>query len=66
VPTALAYSWFFTGLVSVPAGAAAVIVLLEPVTAAVIGVGLLGEHLAPASLAGTAVLLGAVALTRSG
>ncbi|WP_373300803.1 DMT family transporter [Streptomyces hiroshimensis] len=61
VPTALAYGLFFAGLVVVRATTVSVITLLEPVTAAVIAVTLLGEHLTAATALGTAVLLCAVA-----
>ncbi|MEU1814495.1 EamA family transporter [Streptomyces roseifaciens] len=61
VPTALAYGLFFAGLVVVRATTVSVITLLEPVTAAVIAVALLGERLTAATALGTAVLLGAVA-----
>ncbi|MDB1089392.1 EamA family transporter [Streptomyces sp. ACA25] len=61
VPTALAYALYFAGLAAVRAATASVIVLIEPVTAAVIAVLLLGEHLTTPVVAGTAVLLGAVA-----
>ncbi|MEW2035444.1 EamA family transporter [Streptomyces roseifaciens] len=61
VPTALAYGLFFAGLVVVRATTVSVITLLEPVTAAVIAVALLGERLTAATALGTAVLLCAVA-----
>ncbi len=60
VPTALAYPMFFAGLATVPATIASVITLFEPVTAAVIAVGLLGERLTTPAIAGAAVLLAAV------
>jgi DME family drug/metabolite transporter len=63
VPTALAYPMFFAGLATVPATIASVITLLEPVTAAVIAVGLLGERLTASAVAGAIVLLTAVAVT---
>jgi drug/metabolite transporter, DME family len=66
VPTVLAYQWFFSGLATVPAATASVIALLESVTAAAIAVGLLGEHLSVASLAGMAVLLIAVTFMARG
>jgi DME family drug/metabolite transporter len=66
VPTVLAYQWFFAGLATVPAATASVIALLESVTAAVIAVGLLDEHLSGASLAGMAVLLIAVTFMARG
>ncbi|MEU5428553.1 EamA family transporter [Streptomyces olivoreticuli] len=61
VPTALAYALFFAGLAVVRATTVTVVTLLEPVTAAVIAVLLLGEHLTAATALGTAVLLCAVA-----
>lgn len=60
VPSALAYALFFLGLTSVTATTAAVIALVEPLTAAVIGVALLHERLSPAAIAGALLLLGAV------
>ncbi|MEV4527017.1 EamA family transporter [Streptosporangium sp. NPDC049304] len=62
VPTALAYGLFFTGLVAVRATTAAVISLVEPVGAAILGILLLGERLTPAAVCGSVLLLGAVAL----
>ncbi|MEU4535345.1 EamA family transporter [Streptosporangium sp. NPDC023825] len=62
VPTALAYGLFFTGLAAVRATTAAVISLVEPVGAAVLGILLLGERLTPATACGSVLLLGAVAL----
>ncbi|WP_171163058.1 EamA family transporter [Streptomyces sp. I05A-00742] len=61
VPTALAYALFFTGLTAVRATTATVITLLEPVTAAVIAVTVLGERLTAATVLGTVVLMTAVA-----
>ncbi|WP_213454711.1 DMT family transporter [Rhizomonospora bruguierae] len=60
VPTALAYGLFFAGLAAVRATTASVVALLEPLTAAVIAVLLLGERLTPAVVAGAVVLLAAV------
>ncbi|MFJ9844464.1 EamA family transporter [Kitasatospora sp. NPDC101155] len=66
VPTLLAYRWYFTGLTAVPGTTASVLVLLEPATAAVIGVLLLGEPLTAGLVAGSALLLAAIAaLARS-
>ncbi|MEU8386450.1 EamA family transporter, partial [Streptosporangium sp. NPDC048865] len=62
VPTALAYGLFFAGLAAVRATTAAVISLVEPVGAAILGVALLGERLTPVTACGSALLLGAVAL----
>ncbi|MFJ6384159.1 DMT family transporter [Kitasatospora sp. NPDC092039] len=61
VPTLFAYRWYFTGLTTVPSTTAAVLVLLEPATAAVIGVLFLGEPLTAGLLAGSALLLAAIA-----
>jgi len=60
VPTALAYGLFFAGLRTTGATAAAVLTLVEPLTAAVLAALLVGERLGPAGLAGSALLLGAV------
>ncbi|MFE5581871.1 EamA family transporter [Kitasatospora sp. NPDC056531] len=66
VPTLLAYRWYFTGLTAVPGTTASVLVLLEPATAAVIGVLFLGEPLTAGLVAGSALLLAAIAaLARS-
>ncbi|MEE1824218.1 EamA family transporter [Streptomyces sp. BE20] len=61
VPTLFAYRWYFAGLTVVPGVTAAVLVLLEPATAAVLGVVCFGEPLTPALVAGSALLLTAVA-----
>jgi DME family drug/metabolite transporter len=60
VPTALAYTLFFTGLGAVRATTASVVALVEPLTAAVIGILILGERLNASVLGGTAFLLFAV------
>ncbi|MFE7121213.1 DMT family transporter [Streptomyces sp. NPDC057654] len=60
VPSVLAYGLFFAGLAAVRSTTVTVITLIEPVTAAVIAVALLGERLTAATALGTAVLLGAV------
>ncbi len=60
VPTALAYALYFTGAAVVRAATVSVIMLLEPVSAAVIAVWLLGERLTGATVAGTLLLLAAV------
>jgi DME family drug/metabolite transporter len=61
VPTAVAYGLYFSGLAVVRAATASVIALIEPVVAAVLAVVLLGERLTAPTLAGSVVLLGAVA-----
>ncbi|MFF3615884.1 DMT family transporter [Streptomyces sp. NPDC002580] len=60
VPTALAYALFFAGAAVVRSATVSVIMLLEPVSAAVLAVGLLGERLTPPTLAGTLLMLGSV------
>jgi drug/metabolite transporter, DME family len=62
VPSALAYGLFFAGLAHVRAATASVVALLEPVVAAGIAVAFLGERLSAAAVAGTVVLLAAVAV----
>ncbi|MFF5982420.1 DMT family transporter [Streptomyces olindensis] len=61
VPTALAYSLYFAGAAVVRSATVSVIMLLEPVSAAVLAVVLLGERLTVATVAGTLLLLGSVA-----
>ncbi|MCB5168696.1 DMT family transporter [Streptomyces bambusae] len=60
VPTALAYALYFTGAAAVRAATVSVIMLIEPVSAAVIAVLLLGERLTTGTVAGTLLLLAAV------
>lgn len=60
VPTALAYALYFAGAAVVRAATVSVIMLLEPVSAAVIAVTVLGERLTGATVGGTLLLLGAV------
>jgi len=66
VPTAGAYTLFFVGLRSVPASLAAILVLLEPVSALAMAVGLLGEELTTSAIMGTALLMAAVITTMRG
>jgi DME family drug/metabolite transporter len=60
--TAIAYSLFFASLGAIRATTVAVVTLLEPVTATVLAVVLLGEELTGAMVAGSLVLLAAIAL----
>ncbi|MFD9631175.1 DMT family transporter [Streptomyces violascens] len=60
VPTALAYALYFAGAAVVRAATVSVIMLLEPVSAAVIAVSVLGERITAATAAGTTLLLLAV------
>lgn len=61
VPTALAYGLYFAAAAVVRSTTVSVIMLLEPVSAAVLAVVLFGEHLTATTLAGTLLMLGAVA-----
>lgn len=61
VPTALAYALYFAGAAVVRSATVSVIMLLEPVSAAVIAVAVLGEALTFGIVAGTLLLLAAVA-----
>ncbi|MFF9204980.1 DMT family transporter [Streptomyces sp. NPDC014986] len=60
VPTALAYGLYFAGAAVVRSATVSVIMLLEPVSAALLAVALLGERLTAATLAGTLLMLGSV------
>ncbi|MFG2463511.1 DMT family transporter [Streptomyces sp. NPDC048523] len=60
VPTALAYGLYFAAAAVVRSTTVAVIMLLEPVSAAVLAVVVFGERLTPAVLLGTLLMLGAV------
>ncbi|HEX6873111.1 MAG TPA: DMT family transporter, partial [Micromonosporaceae bacterium] len=62
VPMALAYSLFFAALGRLRAATASVVALLEPVTATVIAVTLLGERLTPTATAGVVIMATAVLL----
>jgi len=62
-PTAVAYTLYFRGLRGAPAGTAALLALLEPLTATVLAALLLGQRLSVPGLAGAALLLAAVVQT---
>jgi len=62
VPTAAAYVIFGAGLRRVTATAAGIATLLEPLTAAALGVLAFGERLGPLGWAGATLLLAALAL----
>ena len=64
VPTAAAYGAYFSGLRRVPATTAALLALLEPLTAACGAALLLRERIGPTGAAGGALLLWAVLLLR--
>jgi drug/metabolite transporter, DME family len=60
VATALAYSLFFASLAAIRATTAAIVTLVEPLTAAVLAVLVLGERLSLALAAGATLLFAAV------
>lgn len=60
VPTALAYALYFAGAAVVRSATVSVIMLLEPVSAAMLAVAVLGERLTAATVLGTSLLLVAV------
>lgn len=62
VPTALAYAAYFRGLSTARPALAALAALLEPLTATVLSVLLLGDRLGTAGWCGAALLLSAVAV----
>ncbi|MFO7310728.1 MAG: EamA family transporter [Bacillota bacterium] len=61
VATAASYVLFGRGLARVPAATATTLSLAEPLTAALLGTLVLGERLGPAALAGSALILVALA-----
>jgi len=61
-PTAVAYALFTSGLRRVPATAAGIVSLLEPLTATTLGLLVFGERLGPIGITGAALLLTALAL----
>ncbi|GAA4782037.1 DMT family transporter [Microbacterium gilvum] len=64
--TALAYTAFTWGLGGLTAGTAATLTLAEPLTAAVLGIAVLGERLSPLGIAGIAVLAAGLLLLAAG
>jgi DME family drug/metabolite transporter len=60
-PTAVAYTLYFRGLRAAPASTGALLSLLEPLTATILGVFLLGNRLSQAGMAGAVLLAAAVA-----
>jgi DME family drug/metabolite transporter len=63
VPTAVAYTCYFRGLRSAPAGVGVLMALLEPLTAAVLAAVLLGDRLGVSGIAGGLFLGAALVLT---
>ena len=65
IPTAIAYWVYSSGLRWAPASLAALVGLVEPMTATTLGVVLFHERLGPSGAAGAALLLGAMGLLAS-
>ncbi len=62
VTVAVAYMLYLRGLLTVPASTAVTLALMEPVTAATLGIVVLGEQLTPVMLAGMGLILGGLAI----
>jgi DME family drug/metabolite transporter len=62
-PTAVAYTLYFRGLRKASASTAALLTLIEPLTAAVLAALVLGNRLSATGIAGAVMLLAAVART---
>jgi DME family drug/metabolite transporter len=65
-PTACAYALFTIGLRRLPATVAGIATLLEPLTAATLGLLVFGEHLGLAGAAGALLLLASLILVAAG
>jgi DME family drug/metabolite transporter len=61
-PTAVAYTLYFRGLRTAPAGTAALLSLLEPLTGTVLAALILGDRLGPSGIAGAVILAAALVL----
>jgi DME family drug/metabolite transporter len=61
-PTAVAYTLYFRGLRTAPAGTAALLSLLEPLTATVLAAVVLGDRLGASGVAGAVILAAALVL----
>lgn len=66
IATAVAYLLFARGLETVPVASAVTLTLAEPLTAAILGVVVVGERLTPTALCGIALLFGGLALLAVG
>jgi len=62
-PTAAAYTLYFRGLRKASASTAALLTLIEPLTAALLAAAVLGDRLSATGIAGAVVLLAAVVRT---
>ena len=61
-PTAVAYTLYFRGLRTAPAGIAALLSLLEPLTGTILAALILGDRLGPTGIAGAVILAMALVL----
>jgi len=61
-PTAVAYTLYFRGLRRAPAGTAALLSLLEPLTGTLLAALILGDRLGPTGIAGAVILAAALVL----
>ncbi len=61
-PTAVAYTLYFRGLRTAPAGTAALLALLEPLTGTILAALILGDRLGPGGIAGAVILAAALVL----
>ncbi len=61
-PTAVAYTLYFRGLRTAPAGTAALLSLLEPLTSTVLAAVILGDQLGASGIAGAVILATALVL----
>jgi drug/metabolite transporter, DME family len=61
-PTAVAYTLYFRGLRTAPAGIAALLSLLEPLTGTILAALILGDRLGPTGIAGAVILAAALVL----
>lgn len=66
IATAAAYLLFARGLETVPVASAVTLTLAEPLTAAILGVVVVGERLTPTALCGILLLFGGLALLAVG
>jgi DME family drug/metabolite transporter len=66
LPTALAYVLFARGLRVLPAADVATLTLAEPLTAAALGLVVLGEHLSLTAVLGALLILGGLAALATG
>lgn len=64
--TSVAYLLFLSGLSKISSSAAVTLSLAEPLTAAILGVFLLGEYLSPTSWIGVVLLLGGIVVLTLG